>query len=210
MTKTRDKILDHIDELLRESQESKLSRSIPKTYFGTISIATSLYGKNSPQVNTIKEMHEDVRRATIIPDRLILLGIKGILLSIKQEIENGLIKSIRIEASGEVIADFISMAKTAIEQNSKDVAAVLACAALEDTLKRYAELNELNVTNKSMGEVINALKSKGLIKGTQGKILSSFTTLRNNAFHAKWEKIDVIEIKTVISFVEQFLISKFQ
>ena len=39
---------------------------------------------------------------------------------------------------------------------SKDVAAVLACAALEDALKRFGRLKGLQVEDKAMQEVVNA------------------------------------------------------
>jgi len=56
----------------------------------------------------------------------------------------------------------IARAKLALDDN-KDVAAVLACAALEDALKRVAIKNELDVDDKDMSEVINALKAGGVL-----------------------------------------------
>jgi len=53
---------------------------------------------------------------------------------------------------------FVLLAKSALENNQKDVAAVLASAALEDALKRYASLHGLDVAGKEMQDVINALK----------------------------------------------------
>ena len=111
--------------------------------------------------------------------------------------------------SGEVFGDFVAAAKKALDEGSKDVAAVLACAALEDALKRFAKVNELNVDGKDMSEVIGALKSKGLVGGAQKSILETMPKTRNNAMHADWGKISTAEVGGVIGFTEQFLLQNF-
>src|SRR6266498_245259 len=91
--------------------------------------------------------------------------------------------------SGEIFADFLVAAKNALASNQKDVAAVLACAALEDALKRYASLRELSVEGKAMQEVIKALKAKGLVSGPQKSLLDNMPRVRDAAMHADWQKI---------------------
>lgn len=86
---------------------------------------------------------------------------------------------------------------------------MLVSAALEDSLKRYATANGLNVDNGSMMAVINALKSKGLVSGTYKTLLNAMPKIRNYAMHADWEKISEPDVKSVIGFVEQFLLTKF-
>ena len=61
--------------------------------------------------------------------------------------------------SGEVFGDFVASAKAALNEGHHSVAAVLACAALEDALKRLAKLNGLSVDGQTMEDVVNALKS---------------------------------------------------
>jgi hypothetical protein len=60
-----------------------------------------------------------------------------------------------------------------------------------------------------MSEVINALKLKEVLKGPQAKISSSYITLRNKAFHAEWDKIDTLEVKSLIAFTEEFILVNF-
>jgi hypothetical protein len=67
--------------------------------------------------------------------------------------------------SGEVLGDFVSLARSALGEGYKDVAAVLACAALEDALKRFATSKGLAVAGKELQEVVNALKSAGHVVG---------------------------------------------
>lgn len=111
--------------------------------------------------------------------------------------------------TGEIFGDFVSAAKLALGEGHHSVAAVLACAALEDALKRFALLNGLDVTGKTMEVIVNALKSKGLVSGTQKALLSAMPQLRNNAMHAEWAKITPQDAGSAIGFVEQFLLAHF-
>jgi len=132
----------------------------------------------------------------------------NILQAAKAEIEGGWLFTVEGKVSAEIFADFIALAKEALDDN-KDVAAVLACAALEDALKRVAIKENLDVDDKDMSEVINALKAKGVIKGVQAPIVQSYVKLRNKAFHAEWNKFDKESVSSVIGFTEQFLLSNF-
>ncbi|MBL4567756.1 MAG: hypothetical protein JKY85_07100 [Porticoccus sp.] len=133
----------------------------------------------------------------------------GVFLSAKEDFEGGYVFDVDLRVSGEVFGDFVAMAKHALSEGHKDVAAVLACSALEDTLKKFASLNGITITDESMTEIVNALKSKGLVSGAQKSLLDTMPKIRNFAMHAKWEKISEPDVSSVIGFVEQFLLSNF-
>ena len=61
--------------------------------------------------------------------------LKGVFLAAKSDYEGGYLFSLQKEISGELFGDFVALARKALDEEQKDVAAVLACAALEDTLK---------------------------------------------------------------------------
>lgn len=133
---------------------------------------------------------------------------KNILLAVKAEIAGGWLFTVKGLVSSEILADFIALAKESLDQ-SKDVAAVLVCAALEDALKRVAIQKGLGVEDKDMSEVINALKANGVIKGAQAPIAKGYAKLRNKAFHAEWDKIEKPEVSSAIGFTEQLLLEHF-
>ncbi len=92
--------------------------------------------------------------------------LQGVFRSAKADFEGVYIFNVHLSDSvGEVFGYFVRLAKQALDEGHKDVAAVLACAALEDALKRYATANELSVENSEMSQVIGALKSKSLVQG---------------------------------------------
>ena len=130
-------------------------------------------------------------------------------MSAKDDFDGGYVFNVDLRVSGEVFGDFVVLAKQALSNGKKDVAAVLACAALEDALKRYGAANGIAVGDKTMQDVVNALKGKGLVAGAQKSLLDTMPRIRNSALHAEWEKLSEPDVNSVIGFVEQFLLSKF-
>ena len=135
--------------------------------------------------------------------------LKGIFLGAKDDIDAGYLHSVETLLSGEFFGDFLVMAKKSLVEGHKDVAAVLASAALEDVLKKYARLHDLDVDDKVMQDVVNALKSKGLVTGPQKSLLDIMPKIRDYAMHANWEKITPQDVGSLIGYVEQFLLTYF-
>jgi hypothetical protein len=125
----------------------------------------------------------------------------------KADFEGGYAIKIEASVAGKIFADFVTLPKKSLDQKQKDVAAVLACAALEDTLKRIGVANGLDVGEKDMTEVISAIKGAGLIGGGAVKLLSPMPKIRNYALHANWEKITEAEVGGVIGFVDQLILT---
>ena len=168
------------------------------------SLILAVYGKDSPHyqnfIATYQSCHgvaHDVKE------------LAGLFLAAKEDFEGGYVFDVELRVSGEVFGDFVALAKQSLSEGHKDVAAVLACAALEDALKRFSVVNGLNVDNKTMQDVVNALKSKGLVAGAMKTLLDSMPRIRNHALHAEWDKLSAPDVNGVIGFVEQFLLSKF-
>ena len=188
---------------LQDKLDAGETRSLG-TYLGWATSAQSLikavFGEHSPHYTNFTEVLNNSRTTT---------GTIGIFKSAKEDFEGGYVFNVDLRISGEVFGDFIVLAKQSLAEGHKDVAAVLVSAALEDALKRYATAHGLNVNNGSMTEVINALKSKGLVAGAQKSLLDAMPKIRNDALHAKWGRISEPEVNSVIGFVEQFLLTNF-
>ena len=133
----------------------------------------------------------------------------GAFQAAREAYDKGFLFDLEVETAADVFGSFATAAKQAMKENNKDVAAVIASAALEDALKRYAVRNGLDVDDKTMAHVINALKSKGLVFGAQKSLLDGMLKTRNNAMHADWDKITEPEVSSLIGFVEQFLLTSF-
>ena len=137
-------------------------------------------------------------------------ALVSIFQSAKRDYDGGFnTGDIRLRISGDVLGDFVTLARSSLDEGHKDVAGVLATAALEDVLKRYATENDIDTEDRKMTEVINALKAKGLIKGGQNKLLQVLPKIRNHALHAEWDKFLELEVGSVLGYVEQFLLKHF-
>ena len=167
----------------------------------------AVYGFNSPHYKNFEALFQS--GSMINQSETGTKAVYGFFQSAKNDFEGGYVFDVEKQVSGEVVGDFVSMAKLALREGIKDVAAVLACAALEDALKRYATLSGLTIDGKSMQEVINALKSKGLIEGPMKSLLGSMPEFRNSVMHADWGKVTPENTGAAIGFVEQFLLTKF-
>lgn len=129
--------------------------------------------------------------------------------SAKEDFEGGYVFNVELRISGEVFGDFVALARQSLSEGQKDVAAVLACAALEDAIKRLASTNALPTDGKTMVELVNALKSAGIVSGAQKSLLDAMPRIRNMAMHAEWSKITEPDVSSVLGYVEQLLLSKF-
>ena len=164
----------------------------------------AIYGETSPHYKNFKEAYVDCRGGEHDIRTLV-----AVFRSAKQDFEGGYVFNVELRVSGEVFGDFVSLAKTSLAEGQKDVAAVLACAALEDAIKRLAMANSMPVEGKTMQDLVNALKSAGVVSGAQKSLLDAMPRIRNMAMHAEWSKITEPDVSNVLGYVEQLLLSKF-
>ena len=168
------------------------------------SLIKAVFGEKSPHYenfNTALESCKGLAKQ--------IQALRGIFQSAKEAFDGGYVFNIELEVSGEIFGDFIVLAKQSLAEGHKDVAAVLASAALEDALKRHATINGLDVTDSTLAQTIGALKSKGLVSGARNSILDAMLKIRNSAMHADWEKVTEPDVNSIVGFVEQFLLSEF-
>lgn len=172
-----------------------------------LNLLQGVFGEKSPQVIRFKAELDHIQNNYVTERKLD--AIRGIFLGAKSDFDGGYIFNVEIALTGELFGDFVTAAKAALSDGHHTVAAVLASAALEDALKRFATVNGLDVAGKSMQDVVNALKSKGLVSGAQKTLLDSMPKIRDYAMHAEWAKIGPQDAGSIIGFVEQFLLTNF-
>lgn len=211
-------ILTRIDELITNCKRiyigGKYDTSVLEdTIFGTVSILRMVYGEGTEQSKALLQLRESYIKSSVNFRLSYSIDIKflmlGILSTLRSDIDNGFISSIQNQAAGEIYGNFTSLAKSLVHEGHKDPAAVLACGALEDSMKKFAMKNGLNVYEQELSGVVNALKAAGLLKGAQSGVVQSFVKLRNKIFHAQFDKVELPEIMSLISFVETFILQNF-
>ena len=210
-----DKFLQRFQEL----QDQSDSIQFESDGYGTISVPSSIWLSWATSAESLIKAvfgEESPYYTNFVSARKSCMGyesgvklLQGLFFSAKEAFEGGYVFNVELTISGEIFGDFVVLAKQSLAEGHKDVAAVLASAALEDALKRYAKVNGLNVDGATMAKVIGAIKSKGLVSGASNSILDSMLRIRNYTMHAEWEKVNEPDVNSIIGFVEQFLLQKF-
>lgn len=202
--------INHLIFLATKSYNN--SRGVTEVCSGTINILEILYSPESLKCKAYVDEYNvyirDSQKSRHINLSDMARSSLGTLESIKDEIKAGLIGNLELQAQGDVFGDFIKLAKESLNE-SKDVAAVLVSAALEDALKKFALQKGLDVDDANMEQVINALMSEGLMKGAQASLAKNHKQLRKYAFHANWDKFDKTIVSSAIGFTESFILDKF-
>jgi hypothetical protein len=182
-------------------------------YQGALTLLSAVHGTGSIQVDALVKDAEQVRSkwSPASGDREVGRLARKALSNLKGELDAGLVGSLQRTITGEVLTDFIHLARTALEEKgdeAKKVAAVLAASVYEDTIRRLALTNGIPHIEK-LADVLTSLKDKGLLQGSQVGIANSYLNFRNNALHAQWDKVEREAVVSVLGFVEQLLLKHF-
>lgn len=198
-------------QIRQDGDEDSTRHAEPEAFYAWASSAMNAiegsFGAGSAHATNFKKELQSISNNFVWERRF--ESIRGVFFGAKSDVDEGYIFDLERSVSGEVFGDFVAAAKVALAEGNHTVAAVLACSALEDALKRYAEAQGLNVEGKTMEDVVSALKSKGLIFGAQKSLLSAMPKIRNHAMHAEWSKLQPQDAGSVVGFVEQFLLTNF-
>jgi hypothetical protein len=128
----------------------------------------------------------------------------------KAAIAAGIVESFQKSITGEVLSDFLQLARSVFDEpgdDAKNVASVLAAALFEDTIRRIAIINGLPHIDK-LQDAILELKNRDLLQGSQVGIANSYLNFRNNSLHAQWDKVARESVASVLGFCEQLMIKQ--
>jgi hypothetical protein len=204
-------ILKRINELLALPP----TENIVELVNGCVSMLVLVYGGKSPQLAHFKTSIAQITvggATGVWEDQEKTLVAQGTLINLKREIEGGLTGNLKQQITGEVLIDFIQLARSILDEKgdgAKNVAAILAAAAFEDTIRRMGENLAGVIGQDDLSDVLKKLKDAGAIQSPQVGIAQSYLSFRNHALHANWDKIQRESIHSVLGFVEQLLIKHF-
>lgn len=202
--------MDDRETAIRGRIEQLLARGFQSTsaeaemYQGAISIVAQLYGAGSPQL-------EELQKAGL-PPRLCGSQAHGALISARADLDAGLVGSLRRQLTGSVLADFVALARQALDESvaaSDNVAAVLAAAAYEDSIRRLGRERARILDRPKLEEVLQGLRTERVLTDTQFTIAQGYLNFRNNALHADFAKIERASTVSVLAFVEALLVAHF-
>jgi hypothetical protein len=135
--------------------------------------------------------------------------VGGIILAIQHEFNNGLINDFKKLVQADVFSDFLQMAEHLLECGYKDSAAVIIGSVLEDTLRRLAEANGMDIYKENgkpltMEPLNIALAKSSVIDKLVQKQITSWGELRNKAAHGHFDEYSKDQVSMMLLFVQKF------
>lgn len=179
---------------------------------GALTVLSAVYGPESHQVLVLRHASQDLGKSPN-QDYKIAKVVVGALKNLKDELNSGLVGSLQKRLTGEVLVDFVQLARVALDQGTaegKNVAAVLAAAAFEDTIRRMGASLAGIIGQDDLSTVIEGLKNQAILVAPQLGIAISYLNFRNRALHAQWDQIEREAVTSILAFVEQLLLKHFQ
>jgi hypothetical protein len=139
----------------------------------------------------------------------------NILLSIKNEIENDWLISIRQMVSAEIFSDFFEMSKYLLDQKYKDAAAIMIGSVLEEHLRLLCKTHSVDLAILKGDDLIpkkadtmNADLTKAGVYGLlEKKNVTAWLDLRNRAAHGKYAEYTHEQVNLMYQGVLNFLMT---
>lgn len=215
----REAIIRRIDELQGldfTSEGGDRANNISEAYQGALTLLAMVHGPACLPIESLKAADRQARERQanlgMMLHQYALPTIRGALRNLRAEVEAGLIGSMERQGLGAALSDFLGLAKDALAdgtEGSRNVAAVLAAAAFEDTIRRMGESLAGVSSRPDLSDVLTALKNAGLLQGASVATAQGYLKFRNDALHADWSKIDRAVVGSCIAFVEGLLMKHF-
>jgi aminopeptidase N len=209
---TKEQVLGRVNQLLARPLQD--DAALEHAFNGILSLMTAVYGEASAQVRGLVQRRADIAKNFKFGawTQATFALVHGSLTNLKEEVEAGVLSSLERRIASDVLSDLIQLAREALKETAdgaKNVAAVLAAAAFEDTIRRIAREHAGVIGQDKLEVVIGRLKEAGLLVPPQLGIALSYLSFRNHALHAEWDKIDRAAVSSVLGFVEQLLLKHF-
>jgi len=214
---TKEQMLKRIEEIVSRCDGHYASRIEPEHALnGALTLMIDAYGRDSHHVATLLKRRGELASTARMTDAIYWLevtsAVKGALENLRHEIEGGLLTSLERRVASEVLSDLVQLARLVLEEqgdDAKKVAAVLAAAAYEDTIRRIAKERAGVTTRDKLETVIGKLKDAGLLVSPQHPAVLGLLPFRNHALHAEWETIDRTLVGSVLGLVQELLLKHF-
>jgi len=135
----------------------------------------------------------------------VIQKLSGLLLSIKDELERGLLKKAEYLFIATTFDDFLDHAATYHKGGKKNESSVLASAVCEDAIRKIAKKNELEEKGKSLELIIDELAKKNVFTPVKSKRIKGFAAISNKSLHAQWDEFDIRDVGELIKGTRELI-----
>src|SRR5690606_12460000 len=100
----------------------------------------------------------------------------------------------------------LEQAKSLLDNNYKNAAAVIAGAVLETAIKELCNNNQIDIEKKKLTRLNDDLAKAGVYNVLQQKQITALADIRNNAAHGNYENFSSEDVQRMIQDIERFLL----
>lgn len=170
----------------------------------SLSFILNLYGVSHP-------FYKDFNQIVVSADPYQTEQGRGILKSIKTEIDNGWLTSLKGLVSAEIFSDFLEMADHLLRENYKDPAAVMIGSVLEEHLRQLCNKHGILTDDQKTGkpkkaDLLNSeLAGSSVYNKLDQKNVTAWLDLRNKAAHGKYADYNQQQVEFMMQTVTEFI-----
>jgi len=124
-----------------------------------------------------------------------------------EEIQGGLLTTVENHAIAVTFDDFLDHGAEYLKTGRKDEAAVIAGIVFEDTIRRICRVLEITENEIALDTLISELAKRDppVLTALRAKHARFAAGLRTSAAHARWEEIQLNDVKPVIEFTRELM-----
>ena len=158
----------------------------------------SLYYENTPQ---------DVpTRLAIGDERLLFSTITGVLIALRDAVDQGLLTSLESKLRANIHEDFLAQSLDLLNADYHVAAMVLIGGVIEDHLQKLVQIQKLTLPKKgSISKYNDLLRNNNVYNQSMWRRVQSIGDLRNDAAHGKSSTIKFEDAQDAHTFVKRFI-----
>jgi hypothetical protein len=169
-----------------------------------------LYGENSQHFENYKKAISTENFYTIHSNWYGHVSqVHGIAITVKHDLENGLLGSIKGLLQADIFADFLEIGEHLLHEGYKDAAAVTIGAVLEDGLRKLCvkhgiPVNKPNGSPHTIDPLNNELAKNEVYSKLVQKQITSWAHIRNKSAHGEYSEYEKSHVEMMLLFVQGF------
>jgi len=129
----------------------------------------------------------------------------AVLLNLCRDADAGALATVADQARAETFDDFLDHADLYVTDGRQREAGTIAGVVFEDSLRRVCRKHGIADRDVSLDTLINALKSKTLLSGIEGKRAVVAAGVRTKATHAQWDEFTMNDVVATITFTRELI-----
>jgi len=139
--------------------------------------------------------------------------IIGLVVALREDIEDGFIDSLGELIRGEVFESYLSMAEYLLSEGYKDAAAVIAGSTLESHLRQLCVKHNISLVQSMLdgskkpkkASQLNQDLAKSVYSQFDQKQIAAWLDLRNNAAHGHYSLYSADEVVRFLDWLRDFI-----